>query len=118
MKKGLLLVFAIGTLISTIIYSVQTGYGTALSILPEVLGWKLVAAVFSSQYADTHTHFVAIVGGVLNSALLTMLLGALLLVARKRGRLLSTSSVVKTLVIGTLLYLALMFLAFPLTKGF
>jgi hypothetical protein len=81
-----------------------------------VLGWKVVTALFGSVFSDTHGHAVLLVGALLSSSCLILVLWMIGAVARRRSYLLSASSVAKMFGAGVILYLVLLWVAFPVRE--
>ena len=116
MRRELIIVFLGTVLVTMIVWSIQRGCGAALSAIFEFLGWRLVEAVFGSVFSDTHVRTVSLVGAALNGICITSLLALGASVARRRGYLLSEARLAVTFAAGTVLYLALILLAFPIEK--
>jgi hypothetical protein len=117
LKKDLGLAFAVTTSASAVMYSIQTGYGTSISLILEAWAWEIIALLSSPRFSDTHVPIVSAVAGVLCGALLIIILGVVLGIAKRMGSLQTARSRVGTVVIVTALYFGLVFFAFPLSKG-
>ena len=116
MKKSLLIVFMASTLIVWIAYYWRAGCGTLLSIIFEMLSWKIVKSVSSAAFSDTHQLLTSFLAAVLASACLALLLWVVIALAQRRGHLLSPSAVTKAFAVGAALYLVMLLVAFPMEK--
>ncbi len=112
MKTQLLLVVISVTLVDSVVFSIVSGCGIFQAI-PLGLAWYLVRLCSSPFFASYHEHLLAAVGALLSACFLAALLAFGTMVARKRGRLVSQSSLTKRFAIWTAVYLVLSLLPFP-----
>lgn len=116
MKIGLSLAFVLSVVITSLTYHFRLGCGTFVSLIFEVLSWKIVASFSGAIFSDTHPYLISILAAGLSSACLTLLLWITLAFARTRGYFSSSSGLAKALLIGTVLYLLLLLVALPMEK--
>ncbi len=115
-KKRLIAVFLSTVLVTAIFWDIQRGCGAALSALFEVLGWRIVAALFGPVFSDMHMQMVSMTGALLNGICITVLLGFAGLIAKMRGYFFSTTKLTVVFTVSAIFYLALVLLAFPMQK--
>ena len=103
---------------TAISYDLQKGCGTTFSLGFALLGWKIVTSLFGSSFSDTHARLVSLLGAFLSASFLILVLWIEAVIARRRGYLLSASSLAKMLAASVILYFILLLVAFPVEKCF
>jgi hypothetical protein len=117
MKTHLLLVIVCVTLMNSLLFSVMSGCGIFQAV-PLAFAWHAVSMCRNTFFADNHARVVAAVGALFSACFLAGLLTLVALIARRRGLLVSHTSLTKMFAIGAIIYLLLGLVTVPVGPCF